>query len=249
MRRRYDTCCFVLAVALIAGATGCGDDDVAPTDAGFTPADAGVVPVDATVPLDATSVPVDAGAVADSAVVPADGATASIELTGIITTVGGATVPAGAKAMVIWAVSSGSPDYSYKLGEGTATATSFTVRIPTPPAAEALNAYGGGLTLGVGFIAIVPASFTLPDGRLSAADSSAAQAAAIGLSIRTAIIWRTGALTTLGVAWPDEFPESEYGCGACMDSAMGFDTYVPAACPSLEALVGDLSTMSACNWT
>jgi len=193
----------------------------------------------------------DAGMLIDSNVGgdtgPAADAGSGITISGTVAPAG-VEVPAGAKVVVAWVVSSGSPDYTYKFGEGTATAAGFTVHFPGPPPVEALNDAGSGQLIGVGLVVLVPGDFTVPEGRLSTADSAALESAALGLSGQGAILWRAG--TFVGeVTWPNLFPELMYSCGACMDRASGFDTFVPVECSALELVVGDTSVLPVCNWT
>ena len=80
-----------------------------------------------------------------------------------------ATVPSEAQtAVIIWEVSSGSPDYVYKFGEGTAADGRFSITLSSDPPAEAINSYG----LGVGLVAVLVPGVTLPEGRVAPVGNS-----------------------------------------------------------------------------
>ncbi len=232
------------ALVLSVGLAACGDDS------GSTPMDSGMPPdgnmsADGGMTNDAGT-PSDAGSTVDASA-PVDGSSGpGIDISGAIAA--GATVPAGAKVIVIWSVSTTSPDYEYKFGEGTATASGFTVHFAGTPPADAVNNAGGGLMLGVGTVVLVSADTTIPDGRLATAfDLSTA----LGASPQGAIIWREGNFSGTGTTWPDAFPMSMVTCGACMAATMPmtFDAFTPADCSTLEVMVGDPTTFSFCNWT
>ena len=63
-----------------------------------------------------------------------------------------APIPTHARVLVVWVVSSGSPDYSYVLGEGSLDpgSVTFSIAFNQPPPLEALN----DSALGVGIIMV-----------------------------------------------------------------------------------------------
>lgn len=215
--------CAVISVALALG--GCGEETSVSADAALLdgPAADGPTAVGATVPL---------------------------SVQGLVTAMPGAIVPGEGKVLVIWAVAAGSPDYSYKYGEGASSGTSFTLTLPTAPPEEALGDYSpAGLgQLGVGLLSLVPSDFQLPDGRVT--DLEAIRAARVGVSRRHAIIWRAGPWEQSELGWPSSFPDGQYACGRCVeDDNDFFDNYEPVDCAEVEILVGDLDTVEPCNWT
>jgi hypothetical protein len=157
----------------------------------------------------------------------------------------GQVVPATGTTFVAWVVSSGSPDYTYKTGDGTSTGTTFMVgSIASPPPPEALNMIGTN-TLGVGIVVLLPAGTTIPDGILSDTALDTME----GFTLQHAIIWRTGDFSTMsGLEWINDFPESEYRCGVCVPATgQGFDTFAPAACSDVVIDVDENNPV--CNWT
>src|SRR5690349_12176185 len=106
------TNCQAILITVLALA-GCGDDAATQPDAAET--------------IDAPAVTIDA---------PTGG---PFTATGTVVATGGATVPATGHVMAMWTVSSGSPDYIYKFGDGTATGATHTLSFPSLPPTAALN--------------------------------------------------------------------------------------------------------------
>jgi hypothetical protein len=149
--------------------------------------------------------------------------------------------PAKAKVVVIWDVSSGSPDYTYKFGEGASTGARYLVSPTTEPPKEAINSYG----IGIGFLTLVPEGTTIPDGKVNLDTLSI-----LGISKQHAIIWRAAdANTAGGVMWGADFPAG-YSCGACVAAPEGevFDSYEPVDCSKVAIDIGE-SDGGFCNWT
>ncbi len=113
----------------------------------------------------------DGGSAAPDSAVAADadaGADAANDATiGTVFPVSGDVVgPAPATGIVVaaWVVSSGSPDYVYKFGEGTSTDVHYMISFTGEPPPAALNSYG----VGVGILAILAPGTVLPaDGIVS----------------------------------------------------------------------------------
>ena len=91
----------------------------------------------------------------------------------------------------------------------------------------------------------VPAEIVLPDGVVE--DPAALQAATLGASRREAIVWRAGTFTEDVALWPNDFPERTLGCGTCVDSTTGFDSYTPAPCSAVGVSTNPADP--SCNWT
>jgi hypothetical protein len=159
-----------------------------------------------------------------------------------------ATVPSEAQtAVIIWEVSSGSPDYVYKFGEGAVTGGRFSIVLPSDPPAEAINSYG----LGVGLVAVLVPGVALPDGKIAAGIAAADVLA--GVSPDRSVIWRAetfdfGGATPPADFWPLGFPPG-LSCGACTPRPDGgsFDGFAPAACDGIQ--VTSFGTADVCNWT
>lgn len=161
-------------------------------------------------------------------------------------TVNVSTLPADTKVIVIWSVSSSSPDYAAKFGEGTVDGSSFTVTFPGPPPAEALNQWGSG-RVGVGYPVVVPASLQLPDGALAEEDMSALEGQLLAVNFRRMILYRSG--TVDDPVWASSFAEGAFSCGQCVDATEGvFDSIAPVSCEELTLWPPELAENS-CNWT
>ena len=119
----------------------------------------------------------------------------------------------GRTAALIWVVSSGSPDYGYKFGEGTIGNGRFSITLPGDPPAEAINSFG----VGVATVLVPLSGVTWPDGKLVDANLGSQIS---GISARHSVIWRAKSLD-LGdagvredVTWPLQFPAG-LSCGTC----------------------------------
>ena len=147
--------------------------------------------------------------------------------------------PQSDTAIIIWTVTSGSPDYIYKYGQGMTSASgtsySYTITLPgTPPPPEAINSYG----VGVGIVAILPQGVSIADGIVDDRDLENAN-----VSRRHAVIWRESGASV--VEWVNGFSDG-FSCGICQDGE-GFDIYVPAPCDEVDVDVSRPEEF--CNWT
>lgn len=135
---------------------------------------------------------------------------------------------------VAWQVTSGSPDYLWKFGDGTSTATTFVVTMGSNPPAQAINSYG----LAIGIVLMAPNGVVPPDGMLETFDPIA------GTGNHWIIFKAPGATLT---GWPDAFPQG-YACGVCVPASGGstFDTFAVTACDTLQMV---RSLADVCNWT
>ncbi len=172
----------------------------------------------------------DGGAI-DARTDAIDGTVATmLDVSGPITGTG----TANGATFVAWVVSSGSPDYIYKFGEGTHTNTTFMVTLDTVPPPAAINSYG----LAVGLVVVATSGTQPPDGVIT---ESAITGAAY--SVNHAIIYKATGAT--GVSWLDAFPEG-YSCGVCVPASSGFDSFAPTSCTTVEVVQ---SAQDGCNWT
>ncbi|WP_437274949.1 hypothetical protein WME90_27265 [Sorangium sp. So ce375] len=167
------------------------------------------------------------------------GGTGGFTFSGPIT---GETVPEDATVVVIWPVSSSSPDYAVSFGKGSVSGATFTVGFGSAPPRVALNRSG----VGVGIVALLPPGTQLPEGKL---DPETVDITLLGVSPRHAVIWRDASGEGLG--WSDSFPDG-FACGKCVDSppGEGFDFYEPVDCSQVEVqTTSDADSLDGCNWT
>jgi hypothetical protein len=144
------------------------------------------------------------------------------------------TGTADGATFVAWVVTSGSPDYIYKFGQGTQTGTMFMVTLDTVPPAAAINSVG----IAVGLVVVATSTTQPPDGMI---DESAITGAAY--SVNHAIIYK--APNASSIDWIDDFPEG-YSCGVCVPATTGFDSFAPTSCTTVEVVQG---AEDGCNWT
>jgi len=166
-------------------------------------------------------------------------------VTGAVTVQPGSSLPSAGDVFVVWAVSSGSPDYLYVSGSGQLTEPGFELELPATLPDEAINSYG----LGVGLIVLLPSGTAPPAGRMSDATEASLDTTVIGATPRYAVIYRKPGTTGL-TGWMDAFPEG-YSCGVGVPAAAGetFDSYAPVDCSMVELVIGDPSTFDFVNWT
>jgi hypothetical protein len=156
----------------------------------------------------------------------------------------GTDIPAGSKIAILWMVTSGSPDYAYKLGEGTMGDGSFSITLPEPLPSECVNSWGAA----VGLVVAMRSDLTIPDGEIEGDEPEGL----LGVSARQAIIWREAALDGNGPSWANDFSVG-YSCGQCVPTGETFDAYEPANCDDsivIDGLDGlDGEEPEFCNWT
>lgn len=182
-------------------------------------------------PIDSSNSGSDAGSASIDARIDGNDVATMLTVSGPISGTG----TADGATFVAWVVSSGSPDYIYKFGEGTHTGTTFMVTLGTVPPPAAINSYG----LAVGLVVVATAGTQPPDGMI---DESALGGAAY--SPNHAIIYKATGAT--GVDWMNDFPEG-YACGVCVPDGNGtFDSFAPTACSNVEVVQG---AEDGCNWT
>lgn len=169
---------------------------------------------------------------------------------------GGVTIPARSRLVVFWVVSSGSPDYVYKFGDGVATPSGAQITFARRPPVEALNSYGPD-QLGVALIVAVPESLpALPDGRMTDRElfRKYYRTDRLGMVADHGLIWRAGAFSDARYngrfEWPRAFKQSEVVCAVGErkpEGVSGFDTFKPAPCEDLVVIFGGKDDWI--NWT
>jgi hypothetical protein len=152
-------------------------------------------------------------------------------------TVTGPMAAAG-PVVVLWLVDSMPDDYSYKFGDGTATATTFSVpQLRDPPAAARTQT--ASVDIGVGTVVLLRPGAALPDGALISRPN------AVGYSLQHAVIYRGAADAGTGVAWTAGFPVG-LSCGKCIVSTSGLDTFKREDCASL--VIDTNPNAPSCHW-
>jgi hypothetical protein len=159
---------------------------------------------------------------------------------GPLNNVSGQPLPAGARVVVAWVVSAGSPDYTYVFGEGTVQGNTFRVSFTAPPPAEALNAG----QLGVGIVLLTSGTGLHSGMRLEDAPPNTVLLGATG---NFAIIYKVGD-PVAQVDWAGSFPVG-FGAGVGVERPGDFDAFEPVAPTSLELIVDDIDNIDFVNWT
>lgn len=156
----------------------------------------------------------------------------------------GAPIPAGTRLVVIWGVTSGSPDYSIVFGEGVIdrmTGT-FGVRFDGPPPAAALN---NGV-LGVGIV-IATTDQTLKDG--DSLPNSAPTFDILGVTAQHAVIFLATQPDTLQMpTWATGF-DTGYAVGVGVKVPGTFDKFMPVSPSSALLIIDALANIEIVNWT
>jgi hypothetical protein len=152
-------------------------------------------------------------------------------------------IPSNARLLVVWVVSSGSPDYSYVFGEGTIDrdAGTFEVGMTDPPPAAALNAGA----LGVGIIVVTT------NATVSTGDDleDIPEAEVIGAAGWYGVIYVGDPAVAEQVrAWSADF-DSGYGVGVGEEVPGSFDRFVPTSVSGVLLIIDDLSNITFVNWT
>jgi hypothetical protein len=162
-------------------------------------------------------------------------------VTGTIQNNTGAPIPANTRLVVLWQVTSGTPDYSYAFGQGTVDpdAGTFRIELDQPPPAQALNLG----TLGVGLI-VATTNQTLGNGGTI---DDAALAEVVGAAGRYGIIY-IGSDGVQNPQWATQF-DTGYGVGVGVDVVGDFDQFAPASQSSVVLIIDALENIDFVNWT
>lgn len=144
--------------------------------------------------------------------------------------------PTEARIIVVWRGGLDGLERLYKLGEGTATATTFNLTLQTPPPAEAMV---NGET-GIGFVYLLPITAQLADGLVA---EEWLERNAIGATPDHLIVYRG----PLGPAysWLTTFP---LGFSCASRDAGELHAHTRADCEALQLTVGDIDTFSFVTW-
>jgi hypothetical protein len=153
----------------------------------------------------------------------------------------GQPIPANARVIIGWVVSSTGEDYTYLFGEGTVAGNAFRITLRQPPPAAALNAGN----LGVGIV-LLTADPNIHSG-VHLEDVLVDPAQLLGATGRFAVIYTaSGAAQTRD--WAAAF-DPGYGVGTGVERAGDFDAFEPVAPTSMELIVDDLDNIDFVNWT
>jgi hypothetical protein len=170
-----------------------------------------------------------------------DGPSSEFVVTGTIQNNTGAPIPANTRLVVLWQVTSGTPDYSYIFGEGTVDpdAGTFRIQLDQAPPSQALNVG----PLGVGLI-VATTNQTLGNGGTI---DDAALAEVVGAAGRYGIIY-IGPSGVQNPEWASQF-DSGYGVGVGVDVVGDFDQFAPADPSSVVLIIDALQNIDFVNWT
>jgi hypothetical protein len=147
---------------------------------------------------------------------------------------------AAGPVVILWGVDAAPVDYSYKFGDGSATATTFTTMPVMDPPLEA-RTRAPSVDYGVGIVTLLEPGASIPEGRLSVPGP-----AFVGSSFRYAIIYRGAGDTGAASTWTSAFPVG-LSCGRCVGTSAGFDRFEPVDCAML--VIDTEQTGELCNWT
>lgn len=146
---------------------------------------------------------------------------------------------AAGPVVVLWAVDGQNGNYLYKLGAGTATATTFNAGLPGDPPPDA-RIQGPSIDLGIAFVVLLAPGGSIPDGRVTG------EPASLGVSAKYAIIYRGPTDPGTAEPWVAAFPVG-LSCGQCVPATTGFDTFEPVSCTMLVIETDPATTI--CNYT
>jgi hypothetical protein len=174
------------------------------------------------------------------------GPTAGFVITGHLQNNTQAAIPAEARLVAVWSVSSGTPDYGYVFGEGTINRVTgtFRIRFDQPPPADALNAS----ELGVALI-ILTTDQSLADGDII--NNASPLNGLLGVTGQHAVIFvRNHEAARQLRDWVVLF-DTGYSVGVGVKAPAGavFDTFQPASPSSPLLIVDDLANLDVVNWT
>jgi hypothetical protein len=145
------------------------------------------------------------------------------------------------RVVVVWVVSSASPDRSYVFGEGSLdpVASTFRIGFSQPPPLEALNAEA----LGVGIIVVTTGQ------SIEKGDDISNMSEVIGMAGQHAVIYvNSPEQAVQDYNWPAKF-ETGYGVGAGVKLPGPFDGFKPVDPSSVVLIIDDLENIEVVNWT
>lgn len=154
----------------------------------------------------------------------------------------GIEIPAGARALIAWTVTTTTPDYVYIWGEGRLynDGTSFQIDLDGPPPAATLNA---GET-GVGLIFLT----TNEDVGVGSSPVEIPSSQILGLAGQYGVIYRASSTNSGGPAWIDDFPVG-YAVGVGVETSGTFDDFAASDADGIELIVDALGNIDVVNWT
>jgi hypothetical protein len=171
------------------------------------------------------------------------GTSAGFVVTGHIQNNTQTPIPANARLIAVWGVSSGTPDYGYVFGEGTINRLfgTFRIEFDQPPPVEALN---NGV-LGVGLL-IATTDQSLKDGDIVTGASWTAEI--IGVTAQYAVIFVDHQDSLYLNHWVASFG-SGYSVGVGVKVPGTFDKFEPVSRSSPILIIDDLGSIEIVNWT
>jgi hypothetical protein len=147
------------------------------------------------------------------------------------------SAPATSKVVIYWDLKA----HGYKWGDGSGSASSFTITLADdPPPGAQFNASG----LAVGFPVLVDDSVTVGDGPTDMTFQR------LGIATDYAIIWRDVTGSGAGTSWESSFG-ARYSCAHCVRSMSGsasFDSFELTPCATETIPIGAPPQSTLCNW-
>jgi hypothetical protein len=145
----------------------------------------------------------------------------------------GTGAPAASKVVIVW----DRVDTAYKWGDGTGSASAFTVTLAEAPP---LAAQVGSAGLAVGYPVLIDGSETVSDG------TTDLTFARLGIATDYAIIWKDALGSGADLPWETAFG-GNYSCGHCVRQTTGHDTFELTPCANMTIVLG-AATDAVCNW-
>lgn len=169
----------------------------------------------------------------------------SLTVTGATVNRTGGPLPNDVRVLLMWVVTSTSPDEVHLLGEGSLEGDGATFRLDleAAPPTEALN-FGA---LGVGVIFATTNQEIETGGTYT--DLPIPEEEIVGVAGQHAVIYVGEDLPTEAASdWPGSFPEG-YSVGVGVEREGEFDAFEPTDPSSVELVFDDLESIDIVNWS
>lgn len=163
-----------------------------------------------------------------------------VTVSGHLTGPNAGSIPANARVLVLWSVTTGT-DYSSVYGSGTvANDGTFTITFNNEVPAAALNSG----QLGVGLV-ILTTDQSLAEGQVPQGYQFPGL---IGFSENHSVIFARHLIGEIASDWPGDFPPG-YSVGEVRRSTTTFDSFVRVGLDDLVIVVDDIENLDPPNWT
>ena len=161
-------------------------------------------------------------------------------VSGPLNNVGGQSIPANARVVAAWVVTSADPDYVYIYGDGSVQGGTYQITFTAAPPAVALN----DGQIGVGIVLLTSGTGLHSGMRL---EDAPANTVLLGGTGNYAVIYKA-VETVTRVDWADAFPLG-FGAGVGVERPADFDAFAPTDPAGLELIVDDIDNIDFVNWT